>query len=66
MCSFIQILYVCIAIKFCMYMSYSIMLHTVLLLFCIKSEIVHMFVTVQGSAFHSHFTVKNVGKKNDF
>lgn len=42
------------------------MLHTVLLLFCIKSEIVHMFMTVQGSAFHSHFTVKNVGKKMIF
>lgn len=44
-------------------MSYIKMLHTALLLFSRKSEIVHMFMTVHVSAFHSHFTVKNVKKQ---
>lgn len=34
-----------------------------MLLLSRKSEIVHMFMTVHVSAFHSHFTVKNVKNK---
>lgn len=68
MCSFTQIhiLYVCITIKFYIYTSYSIMLHTVLLLLSRKSEIAQMFMTVHVGAFHSYFTVKNVKNKKWF